>query len=333
MIVEGGLQTTIQDFGRVGYQEFGFSPCGALDKKSLAIANILVGNVENEAGIEITLIGPIMKFTKSNIIAITGGNLNPKINGKEVKMYKAVLVEKGDMLSFTNAINGARGYISFAGGLDVDCVMGSKSTNLKCKIGGLEGRELKKNDFIEFTSPKDYLENFASRVINVNDRANKTIILRVILGPQDDAFTSEGLKTFLSSEYEITKEFDRMGCRLEGPEIEHKSSSDIISDGIALGSIQIPATKKPIIMLNDRQTTGGYTKIGTIISVDIQKIAQCKVKDKIKFESVDVETAQNIYRKELEELKKIKDEINRPCIEVLKPRKASRRIEHLLSKI
>lgn len=330
-ILQSGLYTSVQDFGRIGYQDAGFSVCGAMDKKSLSIGNLLVDNQEDEAGLEITLIGPKIKFTEENFISITGGDLNPKINGEKVSMYKALLVKKNDILSFEDSQIGARAYIAFCGGLKIDKVMGSKSTNVKCSLGGYKGRTLKDGDFIEFSSPKVYLENYLSRKLDFKLEEEKEIVLRVILGPQDDAFTENGIYTFLNEKYEVTKEFDRMGCRLDGPIIEHKTSADIISDGIVLGSIQVPSHGKPIIMLSDRQTTGGYTKIATVISVDIGKLAQRKTGDKIRFEEISLEKAQQIYRDEIKKMNETKKQINRPCIEVLNPRNTSKKIEILLN--
>lgn len=330
-IQQSGLYTSVQDFGRVGYQNVGFSVCGAMDKKSLTIANLLVDNKEDEAGLEITLIGPTMKFTEENFIAITGGDLNPKINGEKISMYEAIFVKKNDVLTFENAKIGARAYVAFSGGLDIERVMGSKSTNVKCSLGGYKGRILKDRDFIKFSSPKNYLQNYLSRNLDFSLKKENEVVLRVILGPQDDAFTQKGIATFLSDKFEVTKDFDRMGCRLDGPIIEHKSSADIISDGIVLGSIQVPSHGKPIIMLSDRQTTGGYTKIATVISVDIGKLVQSKTGDKIRFEEISLEKAQQLYRDEIKEIKKIKNYINRPCVEVLNPRNTSKKIEKLLN--
>ncbi|WP_419726721.1 biotin-dependent carboxyltransferase family protein [Terrisporobacter petrolearius] len=330
-ILQSGLYTSVQDFGRIGYQDAGFSVCGAMDKKSLAIGNILVDNQEDEAGLEITLIGPKMKFTEENFIAITGGDLNPKINGENISMYKALFVKKDDILSFENAQTGARAYIAFCGGLKIDKVMGSKSTNVKCSLGGYKGRTLKEGDFIKFSSSKVYLENYLSRKLDFKLEKEKEVVVRVILGPQDDAFTQKGIYTFLNEKYEVTKEFDRMGCRLDGPIIEHETWADIISDGIVLGSIQVPSHGKPIIMLSDRQTTGGYAKIATVISVDIGKLAQRKTGDKIKFEKISLEKAQQLYRDEIKKIKELKKQINKPCIEVLNPRNTSKKIEILLN--
>lgn len=333
IIHDGGLYTTVQDYGRYGYQDVGFSVCGAMDKRSLAIANMLVDNKEDEAGLEITLVGPEIEFTKSNFISITGGNLKPKINGIEVDMYKAIFVNEKDILTFENAKSGARAYIAFAGGLNIQSIMGSKSTNVKCSLGGYKGRTLKSGDFISFSSPKDYLPNFLSRYLNYKDEHSEDIVLRVILGPQDNEFTEDGLKTFLSASYKVTNDFDRMGCRLDGPKIEHKTSADIISDGIVLGSIQIPPNGKPIIMLADRQTTGGYTKIGTVISIDIRKLAQSKTGDIIKFKEISLNESQKLYRDEVNYLQEIKRKINKPCIEVLNPRNTSKRIKRLFNNL
>ncbi|MGM9531737.1 biotin-dependent carboxyltransferase family protein [Intestinibacter sp.] len=332
IIRKSGLYTTIQDYGRVGYQEFGFSVCGAMDKRSLKIANILVGNPVDEAVIEMTLVGPTIEFTESNIIAITGGNLRPKLNGQKVHTYQALLVKSGDVLSFEYAKSGCRAYIAFAGGLKVPKVMGSKSTYVRCGIGGYKGRTLQAGDYIKFESPKDYLPYFLSRKINYMHKNESEVTLRVIRGPQDTAFTENGLKTFFSSPYKVTNENDRMGCRLDGPVIEHKSSADIISDGIALGSIQVPSHGKPIIMMTDRQTTGGYTKIATVISVDIPKLAQRKAGDTIYFKEISLKEAQDLYKEEKLLYKAITKNIHKPCMEVLEPRSASRRIEVLLEK-
>lgn len=331
LIQKGGLYTTIQDYGRVGYQDVGFSVCGAMDKFSLSIANLLVDNEENEAGLEVTLVGPKIEFTEDNFISITGGNLSPQINGTKIDMYKALHVKKGDILSFGGIICGSRSYIAFSGGLKINEIMGSKSTNVKCALGGYQGRTLKENDYISFLNPKKYLSNFLSRSLNFKQENKKEITLRVILGPQDNAFTKKGMDTFLSEKYEVTKDFDRMGCRLNGPIIEHIDSADIISDGIVLGSIQVPSHGKPIIMLTDRQTTGGYTKIGTVISVDIKKLAQRKVGDIINFKQISLKEAQELYIKEKQELHTIKEKINKPCVEVLNPRLTSTKIENLLN--
>lgn len=188
-------------------------------------------------------------------------------------------------------------------------VMNSKSTYIKAGIGGYKGRRLEKNDEIGFENPKISLENLEYRKAQekaYNQADKESIKLRVVMGPQDDCFTEAGIKTFLNSTYTVSNEFDRMGCRLEGEKIQHIKDGNIISDGIAFGAIQVPSHGTPIIMLADRQTVGGYTKIANVISVDLPKIAQAKPGDKISFEKINIEEAQNLYIKQLAELEMIK---------------------------
>ena len=328
-IINGGFLTTIQDMGRYGYQETGMSVSGVMDTRAASLANILVGNDTNEAVIEITMMGPTMKFTEDEIIAVTGGDLGAKIDGKPVERYRAVLVKAGQTLSFMGMYGGSRAYIAFAGGLDIPVVMGSRSTNIKCGLGGFKGRRLLDGDYISFRAKRRYLPYFLSRSLDLNEFDQDNITLRVIMGPQDDAFTAAGKETFLSSEYVVTSEFDRMGCRLEGPFIASKATTDIISDGIAFGSVQVPSHGKPIILLADRQTTGGYAKIATVISVDIPKLVQRKTDHKVKFQAVTVEEAQELLALEAKEMNEFRHQIYQPCKEVLDCRLVAKRISKL----
>lgn len=306
----GGFITTIQDKGRTGYQEFGVPAAGVMDTLSFKKANILVGNDENEAVLEVTLMGPMFTFTSDNIIAVTGGNLGAKLNGKDIPMYQAVLAKKGDTVSFMGIKSGSRAYVAFAGGLDVPAVMGSKSTHLKSNLGGFKGRKLGPGDEIGFSAPKTSLPNMAKRVLPADDFSASACTLRVILGPQDDCFTEAGIKTFLSSTYTLTNEADRMGLRFEGETIEHKNGGDIITDGISFGAVQVPSHGQPIVMMADHQTTGGYTKIAGVISADLPKAAQLKPGCKVNFKAVSVEEAQDTYIKEAEELKKMREKLD-----------------------
>ena len=291
-ILNPGLLTTVQDGGRIGYQAFGVSVSGVMDPRAMNIANILVGNDDNEAVLECTMMGPQIRFDVSNVIAVTGGDLGASVDGQPIPTYRAVKVQAGQTLRFTGLRGGCRAFIAFAGGLDIPLVMGSRSTYMKAKIGGLEGRKLQKDDVIGFRDPKETIHNFDIRGFTPEFVPRKEYTLRVILGPQDDMFTDEGLKTFLSETYTVTPEFDRMGCRLDGPVIAHKNGGDIISDGIAFGAIQVPAAGKPLIMLADRQTTGGYTKIANVITADFRLLAQMKAGDKVRFEKTSIAAAQ-----------------------------------------
>ena len=291
-VLNPGLLTTVQDLGRVGYQQFGVSVSGVMDPRAAAIGNILVGNPQGEAVLECTLMGPQLKFETDEVIAVTGGDLSPTLDGQPVPTYAALAVKAGQTLRFGVPKAGCRAYIAFAGGLDIPLVMGSRSTYMKAAIGGFEGRKLQKGDALGLRAPVAGYANLHQRAIAPEFVPRPVYTLRVVLGPQDDAFTPEGVATFLGSEYTVTNEFDRMGCRMDGPAIQHKNGGDIISDGIAFGAIQVPGSGKPILMGADRQTTGGYTKIATVISADFRLLAQLKAGDKVRFEAVSVQAAQ-----------------------------------------
>ncbi len=328
-VLKGGMLTTVQDLGRTGYQSQGFSVAGVMDVRSFKIANLLLDNPENEAVLEFTLIGPTLEFTSATIIAITGGDFQPTINGEPAPMYTAIYMNKGDILKFGSARTGSRGYVAFSSYLDIPVVMGSRCTNLKSGLGGFKGRKLQAGDYMNFRIKRRYLPFFLSRKLEPENFDQDSTTLRVVMGPQDHKFSRQGIETFLSSEYTVTSEFDRMGCRLDGAYIAPKESSDIISDGIAFGSIQVPAHGKPIILLADRQTTGGYAKIATVASVDIPKIVQRKTDHKIRFEAITVQEAQELYLKEQKELDKMRKIIHKPCKEVLECRLVAKRLTKL----
>lgn len=294
IIKNGGFQTTVQDFGRPGYQRYGMAMSGAVDRSAYKMANILVANNVYEAVLEAEMMGPTLEFTTETVIAITGADMSPKINNQPIDNYRAVRVQPGDKLSFGILKSGCRAYIAFNGGLDIKKVLGSRATYTKAHLGGLEGRKLKAGDTLEFrlpfTVPNNLEKRFIEPVVYGSD-----ITVRVLLGPQEDRFTQKGIETFLNETYTVSPQFDRMGCRLDGPVIETVTDSNIISDGIAFGAIQVPDSGKPIIMLSDRQTTGGYAKIGSVINADIPMIAQAKAGDRIRFVLTDIETAQDAF--------------------------------------
>ena len=292
-VLNPGLLTTVQDMGRVGYQQFGVSVSGVMDPRAAEIANILVENPGGEAVLECTMMGPQLQFDKAICIAITGGDLGPTLDGAPIANYRAIAVQAGQVLRFTAPKPGCRAVIAVAGGLDIPEVMGSRSTYMKAKIGGFQGRKLEKGDKIGFRAPKTDLRNLNSRYIAPEFVPRPLYTVRVVLGPQDDMFTDQGVNTFLTETYTVTPEFDRMGCRLDGAAIQHKDTGDIISDGIAFGAIQVPSAGTPIIMLADRQTTGGYTKIANVITADFRILGQLKAGDKVRFEKVSIQQAQD----------------------------------------
>ena len=305
-----GVLTTIQDEGRYGYEQFGMSPAGPMDLRAFRTANILVGNPSGESVLEATVLGPSLRFGRDNVIALTGADMGPTLDGQPCPMYQAVAVRTGDLLKLGAANTGCRAYFAFAGGLDVPQVMGSRATALQNKVGGWQGRKLAKGDQIGFRAPNPGLA--LPRTAPVPAPAGREATIRVILGPQDDAFTEEGVNTFLNQPYTVSKDFDRMGCRLEGPVISHKTDGNIISDGMVTGAIQVPTSGQPIIMLAERQTVGGYTKIATVISADLPLVGQRKTGDVIRFQAVTVEEAHRLWREENRELEALKARLDRP---------------------
>lgn len=328
-ILKPGMFTTVQDLGRTGYQSQGFGVAGAMDVRSFKIANLLLDNAENEPVLEAALIGPRIEFTSATIIAITGADMQPVINQKPVPMYTAIYVNKGDILQLGSARYGSHSYIAFSSYLDIPVVMGSRSTNCRSSIGGFKGRRLNEEDFIGFRKKRRYLPYFLSRKLKGDSFTAKEVVLRVVMGPQDSLFTRQGIETFLNSTYTVTADFDRMGCRLDGPYIACKESVDIISDGTAFGAIQVTAHGKPIVLLADRQTTGGYAKIATVATVDIPKLVQRKTDQKVRFQAISVKEAQRLLREEIKEMDRFRRCIHKPCREVLDYRLVAKRISSL----
>ena len=296
-----GMMTTIQDLGRIGYQRYGMPVCGAMDRYAMELGNILVGNPRDEAVVEATVMGPTIVFGEPEIFAITGGDFGPTLNGASIESNRAHLAEAGDVLALPMAKAGARAYIAFAGGLDIEEVMGSRSTFLKGGVGGLDGRAVRDGDEIGLKAPCDSLPDLEERFVpeKLLPALEDHVMVRFTYGPQDDLFSAAGKQTFTSSEYALSDKSDRMGFRMDGPAVERAAGSDgnIISDGICFGAIQI-TNGQPIVMMADRQTTGGYPKLGCVITADLPLLAQLKAGDKVRFRPVSVAAAQAVYRRQ-----------------------------------
>jgi biotin-dependent carboxylase-like uncharacterized protein len=268
----------------------------------------LVGNREEEACLEITLTGLKIKALREVVIAITGGNLSPTLNGEPLEMWRTHLLVEGDVTAFKKAQAGCRAYLSVSGGFTVPRIMGSSSTYLSGNFGGLEGRKLRRGDILhtlDISSPMDKLGfRFPSDWI---PSLEKEVLLRVIPGPQDHHFTEKGFQTFCSSSYRVSPQCDRMGVRLEGPKIERRSDVEesIISEGLTPGAIQVPGDGKPIIILTEL-VTGGYTKIAAIISTDLPKVAQLKPGDQVRFKPFSLEESHHLLKEQEEKLKGFK---------------------------
>ena len=291
-VVDPGLLTTVQDLGRFGHQRVGVPPSGPMDRAAFLIANRLVGNEDAAAALECTIKGPRLEVRQAAVVAVTGAPMGFTVNGQEAPAWTAVRVRPGDVLAFQMASAGCRAYLAVAGGFDVPLALGSRATYLRGRLGGLGGRALQKGDALPMgipvprAAPESRTVPAARRPTYPAERE-----CRVILGPQDDRFTGDGIRAFLEGPYDVTPQADRMGYRLKGPAITHARGHDIVSDGIPLGGIQVPGEGQPIVLLVDRQTTGGYTKIATVIGVDIGAIGQTRPGQRIRFRQVTLEEA------------------------------------------
>lgn len=310
-IVAPGLMTSVQDLGRLGAQALGMPVAGATDAMALRIANAVVGNPENTAALEIGYLGPTVTADIDGVRVVLGGKakltLQP-VDGSEarsVKPWRSLRLKRGDKLTIGAVDEGGVAYLAVAGGFAIQPFMGSMSTYMRSGLGGFEGRALKAGDRLPLnTAAAEGDERELAEEIDYGSGP-----IRVVLGPQDDRFTAQGIETFLSATYTVTKEADRMGIRLEGETVEHTRGADIASEGVVTGSIQVPGNGKPIILMADRQTTGGYTKIATVISADLARVGRMKPGDTLSFARVEVAEAEAARRAQEKMVRKLIDGI------------------------
>lgn len=295
IVHKAGLLTTVQDRGRYGYQRFGMPVSGAMDVFSLDLANLLVGNEPGDACLEATITGPELEFTGATMVAITGADMDSHLNGHSIPMNTTIDVKAGDRLGFRGLKSGCRSYIAFAGGIAVPLMMGSRSTYLRAGIGGFQGRGLLQGDELPLGEAKR-----PSRIKVIPEgliseyKHEQTI--RIISGPEAHNFEIAGLRSFLSTEYTVTAQSDRMGYRLSGMPIKHKEAmTNIISAGISLGTVQVPGDGQPIILMADRQTSGGYARIANVVTSDLTLLAQMRPGDIIRFKETILDLAQQHY--------------------------------------
>ncbi len=297
IIKSAGLLTTIQDCGRIGYQRYGMPVCGAMDLLSLQLANLLVGNRPDTAALEVTLTGPEIVFSGETVFAICGADLQPSLNGRPIANNQPFSAADGDILTFGSIKSGCRAYIAFNGGFDLPPVMGSYATYLRAKVGGYCGRALQAGDQLRLNDQSGWKkrERKIPDALLLNYQTCQRI--RIVPGPEVRRLDFEAIKTLLTCEFQVSGQSDRMGLRLSGEAIRIKNYPyDIISAGTTFGTIQLPADGQPIILMADRQTTGGYARIAVVISVDHPLLAQLKVADRIKFQEVSIEKAQEELR-------------------------------------
>lgn len=295
-VLNPGLFSTMQDLGRIGHQSDGFSQAGAADYLSHSVANQLLNNDLNSSTLEMTFQGATLQVLKETIIATAGSEIEFSINGEKYLSGRAVSVLKGDEISFGQCLNGTRTYLAVLGGFNVPPVLNSRSTHTRSGIGGLEGRVLKANDILEA-----YGGNYKPSFKNAQSIDNEPLI-RVIPGQQFDYFNETSRRDFFNTKYEVSKDSDRMGLRLNGASLKSLEGHDVLSEPTQLGSIQVPKNGQPIILLNDRQTAGGYIRIGTVALCDIPKISQIAPGTSLSFQQITVEEAAKEYENILKDL-------------------------------
>lgn len=311
-VVNAGPSSSVQDLGRWGYQKIGVSVSGAMDPFSLRMGLALIGGDEDAAAIEATLPGLSVVVGSPRCVALVGADLGMTIDRSPAAAWTVHEVAAGSRISLTSLADGmTRGYLCFSGGIDIPRVMGSRSTHARAKIGGIDGRTLKNGDTIPLGEPDPLWRYGAGASIPHELRTTryKDDPIFSCDGPQVSHFTDAGISKFYSSTYKVTSESDRMGCRLDGPIIETKNGSDIISDAIPLGAVQVPSSGKPIVMLADRQTTGGYAKIAVVTYWSTSFLAQKMPGSEVRFERVTRERAISFlerYEQDLESVRKLR---------------------------
>jgi biotin-dependent carboxylase-like uncharacterized protein len=296
-----GFVTTVQDAGRYGYQRFGVPVSGPMDAFALAAANRLAGNPADMAGLEFAYSGPTLTTGSECLLALTGVGFTLEVDGARHPAWIGVRARAGAVISVNSEQNAGWGYLAVSGGIQTPLVMGSRATYTRAGFGGLEGRMLQAGDVLPVQPCRDAAQQ-AGMVFPAQYRPAYSLHpqLRVILGPQEDAFTPQGLCAFTGSAYTLTRTADRMGYRLEGARIEHRAGADILSDGMVFGAVQVPSNGQPIVMMSDRQTAGGYTKIAVVIRADLPLLAQCSPGvSQVRFQPVGVDEARQAYREQM----------------------------------
>jgi len=314
LVNKAGLLTSVQDLGRYGMQKYGVVAGGAMDAFALRIANLLVGNRESDACLEIAIIGPELVFEKPALFAIGGGDLSAKLNGQAVPLWRTVYAPAGSTLKFGRPVLGCRAYLAVAGGLDVPLAMGSRSTLLSAGIGGYEGRALRPGDRIGFGQPSALGRRLMEK-LKPRDGDGRVSIsqwsvsadllpsyaaqptLRIVEGEEFHLFDEESVNRLLHETFTVLPQSDRMGYRLAGGALKLKQKAEMISAAVTFGTMQVPPDGNPIILMADRQTTGGYPKIAQVATVDLPLLAQVNLGGKVRFRLISLEEAQAEYLK------------------------------------
>ena len=318
-IIKPGLASSIQDKGRWGYYHVGIPPSGAMDQYSFLAANLLVGNDENAAAIECTYLGPELEFQQDAIVAVTGAEMTPRINGEEMPLWTSFEVKAGDRLTFDYLKRGARAYIAVAGGIDAPIILGSRSLYGLGAFGGLTGRNLQEGDMLPIgANGSSFKERSVPEYLRPS--FSDPTEIRVMMGLYDYLLTEEGLKNFLETTWTLTPVADRIGFRYKGAELQFikrkqpfgagSDPSNIVDAAYPIGSIQVPGGLEPIILHRDAVSGGGYAMIGTVISADMDTVAQTQPNSKARFVSVDLDQALAARRKRKQRIAQLREALS-----------------------
>lgn len=291
LVKDPGFATTVQDRGRYGYSHLGISSGGAADSLSFRIANLLVGNDQNAAALEMTLTGATLQFEEFATLAVTGAECSVDVDGRSVPRARAMQAPAGSLVKIGRMALGTRAYLAVQGGIDVLLVMGSASTDLGAKFGGFEGHLLRRGDCLQI-GPSTGLRPRALKSAKLPFFCHEgDKVLRVTRGSQQDWFDSDAFATFFSNPFSVTDQSGRTGLRLKGSTIRPRNTAQLLTDGVPLGAIQIPPDGQPIILFIDQQTTGGYPKIANVIAADLHLVGQLRARDTVRFAEVSIEQA------------------------------------------
>lgn len=309
-VLRPGLLTSVQDLGRRGWQRYGVTVGGAMDGVALRVANMLVGNEPGEAALEMTLMGPTLRFTVDAVVAVCGGDLAPSAGGQHMPNWRPLRIAGGTELRFGGAVTGCRAYIAVRGGFDVPEVLGSRSTFFQASLGGFDGRALRAGDLLPIRptaaivadrwdgnrnsstpTPVCFSWGVAPSIANYSDRPT----IRICTSRHWDRFTTAAQQALVCAEFEITNQSDRMGYRLAGPQLESNSTQDILSEAVSTGTIQVPPNGQPIVLMADCPVTGGYPKVAQVAGVDVPVLAQLRPGAKVRFQLISVADAHSLY--------------------------------------
>ncbi|MCP9463553.1 MAG: biotin-dependent carboxyltransferase family protein [Nitrospira sp.] len=297
-VIKPGWLTTIQDLGRPGYQQYGMPVAGAMDRFAAIVANRLVGNPDQAAVLECTGQGPELLFQQGTSLAVTGANISPTLNGRAIALWHGINIRQGDRLAFGPRRVGFRCYVAVTGGFDVPVILGSRSTHCPSRTGGLEGRPLRTGDHLFHRALDQAIDSLVGRRLppRLIPTYDRSVTLRVVLDVRRHLFHESALTVLVNSTYTVAPQSDRTGYRLNGPLLARKETLSFISEGTVIGALQVPPDGQPILLMVDRQTTGGYPPIATVISVDLPLAAQLGPGDTVRFVACSIAEAQALLR-------------------------------------